>query len=117
MSSGPALIPDTITPDELARSLGASPRRVKDDVRALGCYCKIGRKVIMREHHVETFMEAMECHSESSSAAKSGTIKGQFPEGDYEALRDQRTRKSQTGLRRKSKQKRGEVILMGRGQL
>jgi len=117
MNMRPAIIPETITPDELALNLGVSPRRVKDDVRALGYFCKIGAKVVMREHHVEAYMEAMECHSGSSSAAKSGTTKGQFPEGDYEALRDQRTRKSQTGLRRKLKQKRGEVILMGRGQL
>lgn len=116
MPASTDIIPNITTPDELAEMLGASARRVKDEVRALGCYCKIGRKVIMREHHVETFMEAMECHSGYLSAAKSGTIKGQFPEGDYEALRDQRTRKSQIGLRRKSKQKRGEVILMDRGQ-
>jgi len=116
MSSSPALIPYTITPDELAKSLGASPRRVKDNVRALGCYCKIGKTVLMREHHVETFMEAMECHSGSSSAVKSGTTKGQLPEGDYAALQDQRTKKSRPVSRRKSKQRRGEVILLDRAQ-
>lgn len=116
MSEQPAIIPDTTTPEDLAKSLGASPRRVKDDVRALGCYCKIGRKVIMREHHVETFMEAMECHSGSTSAARSGTTKGQLPEGDYAALQDQRTKKSRPVSRRKSKQRRGEVILMDRAQ-
>jgi erythromycin esterase-like protein len=105
-----------MTPDELAAHLGALPRRVKDDVRAIGCYCKFGRKIIMREHHVETYMKAMECHLGSPSAAKSGTTAGQLPVGDYEALRDQRTRKSQLGLRRKSKQKHGEVILMDWGQ-
>ena len=116
MSNRAVIIPETTTPDDLAAKLGASPRRVKDEVRALGCYCKVGRKVIMREHHVEAFMEAMECHSGSTGAAKSGTTKARFPEGDYEALQAQRTKRSQSGSRRKLKPKNGEVILMGRGQ-
>lgn len=116
MTTRPAFIPDTITPEELAKSLGVSPRRVKDDVRALGCYCKIGKIVLMLEHHVEAFMEAMECHSGSTGAAKSGTTKGQSPEGDYEALQAQRTKRSHRASRPISKPKHGEVILMDRGQ-
>ena len=87
------LIPKTITPVELALMLGASPRRVKEDVRALGCYCKIGAKILMREHHVEAFMEAMECQSKSTSVAKSGTTGAPLPEGDHAALVARRTRK------------------------
>jgi hypothetical protein len=110
------IIPETITPNDLAEKLGVSPRRVKDDVRALGCYYKVGKTILMGDHHVAAFLEAMECHSGSTSAAKSGTTKVQLPEGDYAALQDQRTRKSHHASRQKSKQKRGEVILMDRGQ-
>jgi hypothetical protein len=112
MSKPIALVPETITPDELALKLGASPRRVKDDVRALGCYCKIGAKVVMREHHVEAFMEAMECQSKSTSAAKFGTTGVLLPEGDHAALVARRTRKPLRGSRQKSRPQAGVVTLM-----
>jgi hypothetical protein len=113
MPTHSAIIPQTITPKELAQQLGVSPRRVEDDVRALGCYCKIGRKVVMREHHVETFMEAMECRLKFTSAAKSGTTGVPLPEGGHEALVARRTRKQPKELRRKSKPQAGVVTLMG----
>jgi hypothetical protein len=114
MNMRPAIIPDTITPDELALNLGVSPRRVKDDVRALGCFCKIGAKVVMREHHVEAYMEAMECQSKSTSAARSGTTGVPLPEGDYAALVARRTKKLPKESRRKQKLQAGVVTLMGR---
>lgn len=106
------IVPNYTTPRELAEKLGASPRFVGDTIRQLGCFCKIGQKVIMLDHHVVAFMEAMECHSTSPSGARSGTTQGQLPEGDFEALRKHRTKTVPPGLRRKSKRKLGDVILM-----
>jgi hypothetical protein len=109
-----AIIPATITPDELAETLGASPRAVKDQVRALGCYCKIGKTVLMRDYHVEQFLEAMECQSKSTSGARSGTTGVPLPEGDYAALVARRTKKSPKESRRKQKPQAGVVTLMDR---
>ena len=106
------IIPQTITPAELASMLGVSSRRVQEDVRALGCYCKIGAKVIMREHHVAAFMEAMECQSKSTSVVKFGTTEVPLPEGDHAALVARRTKKQPKGLRQKSKLPTGVVTLM-----
>lgn len=116
MGNHAAIIPLTTTPAALAESLGVSPRRVQDEVRALGCYCKIGGKIIMRADHVHQFMEAMECPSKSTGAAKSGTTQAQLPVGDYAALVAQRTKQSPKGSRRQSKTRRGDVILMDRGR-
>lgn len=107
-----ALVPNTITPKQLAQELGVSPRRVEDDVRALGCYCKIGRKVLMCGHHVETFMEAMECQSKFISVARPGTIGAPLPEGDHAALVARRTRRQPNGSRQKLKPLAGVVTLM-----
>jgi hypothetical protein len=70
----------------------------------------------MLDHHVVTFMEAMECRSKSSNGTSSTATGAQLPVDDYEALREQRTRGSQNGSQQKSKQKRGKVILMDRAQ-
>jgi hypothetical protein len=116
MPNAPAIIPETVTPKELAKGLGASHRRVADDVRTLGCYCKIGAKVVMRQHHVEEFMEAMECHSKSTGVVKSGITEAPSPEGDYAALQVRRTKPSRNAPRQKSNPKSGDVILMAREQ-
>ncbi|MEL6683300.1 MAG: hypothetical protein AAFQ09_11765 [Pseudomonadota bacterium] len=110
------ILPRYITPKALAEKLGASPRFVSDTVRELGCFCQIGRRMVMLDRHVDEFMEAMECRSKSRSATKSGTTAGRLPEGDYAALREQRTKGLQKGLRPKSKRKLGKVISMDPGQ-
>ena len=110
------ILPSYTTPRALAKRLTASPRFVSDTVRELGCFCKIGQKVIMLDHHVVTFMEAMECRSMSSNGTSSIAKGAQLPVGDYEALREQRTKGSPRGSQPKSKQRRGKVILMDRAQ-
>lgn len=110
------LIPAHTTPAELAERLGASPRFVSDTVRGLGAFCKIGQKVIMLDHHVVAFMEAMECRSRSSSATTHGTTQERLPEGDFEALRALRTKGLRKGSQQKSRQKRGKVISMAQAQ-
>ncbi len=98
------ILPSYTTPRALAKRLTASPRFVSDTVRELGCFCKIGQKVIMLDHHVVTFMEAMECRSKSSNGTSSIATGAQLPVGDYEALREQRTKGSL----------KGEVVLLFR---
>jgi len=112
-----SIIPETTTPVELAEKLGASPRYVQDKVRALGCYCKIGGKVVMRDHHVEMFMKAMECHSNSICAAKSGTTGDPLPEGNYAALQARLKKPAPKGSKRKSNKGRGNVVSMGQGRV
>tara|TARA_B100000767_G_C19725231_1_gene519178 strand:+ start:397 stop:750 length:354 start_codon:yes stop_codon:yes gene_type:complete len=108
------IIPKPTTPAKLAAWLEVSPRWVADKVREIGCYCKIGAKVVMQEHHVKKFMEATECQSQYSNATRSGTTEGQLPEGDYAALREHPTRESHKGSRQKRKLKAGHAISTAR---
>lgn len=111
-----SIVPKHTTPKDLAQRLGASPRFVSDAVRELGCFCKIGQKVIMLDHHVVAFMEAMECRSRSSNGTTSTVTGAQLPVGDYEVLREQRTKGSRRGSQPRSKPRRGKVILMDQVQ-
>lgn len=111
----PDLLPDYTTPADLAEHFGVSETKMREIVREVGAFAKLGRKVVLFPDHVETFKEAMRCHSNSTPAAISGTTVAPLPSGDYEALRAQRTKSSRKGSRRKSKPQRGEVISMGRG--
>ena len=110
------IIPHAVTPKELAKELGVSPRRVQDEVKALGCYCKIGAKVLMFAHHVETYVKEKECRSGSTNAGKSGTTQELSPDGDYEALRARRKKPERKGSRRKSRRNTGDVISMAQPQ-
>lgn len=71
---------------------------------------------MMLDHHMVTFMEAMECRSKSSNGTSSIASGAQLPVGDFEALRAHRTRGLLKGSQPKSKQKRGKVILMDPAQ-
>lgn len=70
----------------------------------------------MLDHHVVAFMEALECHSKSSSGITSIATGAKLPVGDYEALREQRTKESRKESQQKPKQMRSKVILMDRAQ-
>ncbi|MEM9966488.1 MAG: hypothetical protein AAF755_00160 [Pseudomonadota bacterium] len=110
------ILPAFTTPADIAAHYGASQRAVEDKVRELGCYAKIGAKVVLYDHHFEAFLEATECHLKSTGAAKSGTTGALSPGGDYEALQAQRTKKSGSVSRTKSRNVPGRVISMDRGQ-
>jgi hypothetical protein len=116
MSNRAASLPTFTTPEELAAHLGASERFVRDEVRALGCFAKIGKRVIMLEHHVEAFMEAMECRSNSTGGAKSGTSEERLPVGDTEALHSRLTRKKPNAFGRTKSPKLGNVVSMGQAR-
>jgi hypothetical protein len=111
------ILPDYVLPAEMAAHFSVSERLVRKMVREIGAYAKIGRKVVLFPEHVEQLTEAMKCPSYSTDAGKFGTTEAPLPEGDYEALRAQRTKNSRKGSRQKSKPKRGEVISMDRGHM
>jgi hypothetical protein len=109
-----SLLPDYITPKELAAHLGVSPRTLKELARKIGACSIIGKSMILTEDDVNTIMEATRCPSKSSSVARSGTIEAPLTGNDYEALRKRLIEKQPRGSKRKSKTVRGNVISMDR---
>ena len=110
-------LPAHITPEELAQHLGVSERTLREQARAIGACRIIGKKMILLESDVDAIMEATRpCLSKSTSAAKSGNTGAQPPEGDYAALRAQRTKRSPKGSRQKPNGGSGVVISMERGR-
>jgi len=117
MTNRPAILPPYTTPDELAAHFNASPRCVADKVKEIGAYAKIGSRVVLFDHHVTRLLEAMEFHSNSTGAAKSGTTGALLPEGDFAALQVQRKKPLPKGSPRKQTQQSGAVILMDRERM
>lgn len=111
------ILPDYITPAEMAAHYGLSERTMREKLRDLGTYAMIGRQMVIYPEQVEQFKEATKCPSKSTSAARFGTSEGPLPEGDYEALRAQRTKNVRKGSQRKKKLPHGEVISMDRGRM
>src|SRR3972149_5759485 len=108
-------LPDHTTPDELAREMGLSPRRVRAMARDLGACRIFGNRVVLLPEDVTAIMEASRpCHSRSTSAAKSGITGGPLPDGSYEALQRLRARKLPSELPPTSKGSSGKVISMDR---
>ena len=110
------LHPEYTTPTDLAEHLGMSARTVNEKVAELGAYAKLGRRKVMFPHHVNSFMEAIQCPSPSTDAATSGTSEGRFPEGDYAALRARLTGTSPSGSRQKRKPRHGTGSSTGRAR-
>ena len=103
-----------ITPDELAKRLGWSARRLKDLARRLGACRILGNRMIMTHDDVATIMEATRCRSKSTSGGKSGTIAGQLPVGGYEGLLALRQKTLRNKSRPGKKAKPGNVICTDR---
>src|SRR5262249_31216232 len=81
-----AMFPKYTTPDELAKHLGCSPRRVRSFARRLGVARVLGNRVILLQQDIDAIMEATRCPSSSIGAVKSGTTAAQLPEGSYADL-------------------------------
>jgi hypothetical protein len=110
-----ALLPSYTTPEELAEHLGVSERTLRERARILGACRTLGKRMILLEGDVQLLLEDLRpCRSNSTGAqaAKSGTTGAPLPVGDYEALREQRTRNSPSGSPQKSKRGHGGVISM-----
>jgi len=111
------VLPAHTTLIELAAHLKVPVRTLREKVKALGAYSKIGKQMILFESDVQQIMEATRpCHSKSTSAAKSGTTGAPLQEGDYAALRKLRTKQSRNELQPNGKGGNGRVISMDRGQ-
>jgi len=118
MTNRPALLPDHLTPAQLAGHLGIAERTLREMARATGAYRQIGKQMFFLEGDVQSILEAAKpCHTKSSSAAKSGTIGAAPPKGDSEALRERLTKQSPKGSRRKQKPANGNIISMDRGRM
>ena len=110
------MLPPKATIAELAAYLGVSERTARERAQAVGVYCKPGRpEGFVLAEDVPVILEDSKCRTNSINAAASGTTRSPLPDGDYAALREQRTRDSQNASRRKPRQRSGDVISMARG--
>src|SRR5882757_4595810 len=95
-------LPETTTPEALARHMGWSERRVRDLARRLGACRLLGNRMVLLGEDVAAIMEAVKpCPSRSIDVreALSGTIKGRLPDIDAEALLAHLTRKPRKEMR------------------
>lgn len=114
MATRPAILPDYVTPADLALHLGISERTVRDIARQLGAYRIIGKTMFLLEGDIKAIFEASKpCPTKSTNAAKSGISGAQLPVGDFAALAALRTKKLPKESLPKPKQKSGTVISMG----
>jgi hypothetical protein len=110
-----SIIPETVTPKQLAAETGWSERYVRTTARALNACLGRGRGMRLTRDDVHKIMEAKRCpisESTGARAARSGAIAGQLPAGDYEVLRAQRTKSERRELRPRKKSSSGNVISM-----
>src|SRR4051794_33533510 len=103
------IIPETITPKQLAEQTGWSERFVRETARGLNACLGRGRGMRLTRDDVLKIMEAKRCRSQSKSAGTRTTIAGQLPAGDYADLRAQLTKPARKELRPKEKTTSGNV--------
>jgi hypothetical protein len=104
------MLPKYTTPDELAKHLGCSARRVRSFARSLGVARVLGNRVILLQEDIAAIMEATRCPSSSIGAVKSGTTEARLPEGSYEDLQRLRARKQPNELPLTKSSPPGKVI-------
>jgi len=107
-------LPAITKPADLALHLGVSERALRVKARTIGACCELGKTMWFTDSRVALIMEATQCPSNSSGAAKSGTSQEQLPEGDFAALAALRTKPSPNESRTKLRRKPGVVISMDR---
>ncbi|WP_424987987.1 hypothetical protein [Microbulbifer sp. S227A] len=116
MIKRPTLLPEYTTPADLAGHFGVAERTLREKLREIGAFAILGKKMVLFPEHVEDLKEAMKCPSHSTDAAKSGTIEGVLPVGDFAGLQARLKKPMQKGSNRKSNSKPGSVVSMGRGR-
>lgn len=111
------MLPPKATIAQLAAYLGVSERTARERAQAVGVYCKPGKpKGFVLAEDVPVILEDSKCRTSSTNAVASGTSQSPLPDGDYAALREQRTRDLQNASRRRPRQRNGDVISMVRGK-
>jgi hypothetical protein len=109
------MLPDIITPAELAQRMGWSERHVRDLARRLGACRVLGNRMVMLPDDVQAILEATQpCPSKSIDVqeAMSGNIEERLPDIDSVALLAHLTRKPRKELRPRLKTGSGVVVLM-----
>ena len=112
----PAILPDYVTPADIAGHFGMSERAVRDKVRKIGAYAELGKRMVLFPEHVEAFTEAIQCPSRSTSAATFGISEAPLLGVQSDAVRKRLIGKSQKGSKQKSKPERGIVVSMDRAR-
>lgn len=112
-----AELPRVLTPEDLAKHLGWSERRVRDKARELGACRILGNRMIFTQSDVDAILEATRpCPLKSTNEAMFGTTGAALPAGDFAALRALRTKKPPRGSPPKSNKGSGNIISMDRKQ-
>ena len=104
------MLPRYTTPDELAKHLGWSPRRVRSIAKRLGVARALGNRMILLQQDVDAIMEASRCPSNYISEARSDTTAARSPVGSYEDLQRLRARKPLSELPPTKNSPLGKVI-------
>lgn len=109
------IAPEHTTPADLAAHLGIPERRLRATARRIGACRIFGKTMVFTSDDVKAILEAARpCPSNSTAAAKSGTIAAPLPEGDFAALQALRTRQERKGWQWKKRTASGKVISMVR---
>src|SRR6266403_1881216 len=108
-------LPETTTPEELARHMGWAPKRVRRLAKRLGACRILGNRMALMSEDVQTILEATKpCPLKSIGVkeALSGNIGERLPEIDSAALLAHLTKKPRRELRPRSKTSSGNVVSM-----
>jgi hypothetical protein len=100
-----------VKPRELAKDLQWSEKRLRRLAKRLGACCVLGNRMILRPHHVEIIMKAVEpCPSNCTDEKQSGTTAEPLMDVSYEDRLRQRNEKKQRKLHPRSKPETGNVV-------
>src|ERR1700693_4095199 len=108
-------LPETTTPEALAKHMGWAPKRVRRLAKRLGACRILGNRMALMPEDVQSILEATKpCPSKSidARAALSGNIGERLPDIDSAALLAHLTRKPRRELHPRSKISSGNVVSM-----
>src|ERR1700728_704031 len=112
------VIPETVTPKQLAERYGWGEKWVRRTARALNACLGRGRGMRLTGEDVKAIMEVKRCPSQYSGGrgAKSGATTGvpAIPQGGFEDLLAQLTEPSRKELRPRENLNNGKVLSMVR---
>ena len=108
-------LPETTTPEELARHMGWAPKRVRRLAKRLGACRVLGNRMALMPEDVQAILEATKpCPSKSIDVreALSGNTVERLPDIDSAALLAHLTKKPRRELRPRLKTSSGNVVSM-----
>jgi hypothetical protein len=108
-------LPETTTPEALARHMGWAPKRVRRLAKRLGACRILGNRMALMPEDVQAILEATKpCPSKSTDVreALSGNIGERLPDIDSVDLLAHLTKKPRKELRPRLKTSSGNVVSM-----